>query len=321
VTEVTLPHAIEPAYLCHLVKPVRSTFVISEKPSTLRKDKRRADRSLRDDKRRSNHKYKHDMRDKAILGMASMLLVMLLCQHLNAQQTPLHQYAVNRNAWLMYFGDHKFSDRLGVHLEAQFRRYDRGASPQQLLLRTGLNYHFSPQVFATVGYCFVETYPYGDQPVRATFPEHRLWEQIQIKSQAGPFEWVNRLRLEQRFSQLPVSDDGGVYEPRDAVYTNRARILNRFSIPFRGKTIEDKSLYATVYDEVFINFGKNVAANFFDQNRLYAAIGYRIPKVGRLEIGYMYQTIHKADGIKIEQNHTLQVGLSSTLDFYKKTTK
>ena len=117
-------------------------------------------------------------------------------------------------------------------------------------------------MFATVGYCFVETYPYGDFPVKATFPEHRLWEQIQIKSQAGPFEWVNRLRLEQRFSQLPVSDDTGAYEPGDAVYTNRARILNRFSIPFKGKTIEDKSLYATVYDEVLIGFGKNVAANF-----------------------------------------------------------
>jgi len=291
VTEVTLLHTIEPTYICYLVETKRK------------------------------HEYKRDMKDKAIFGLSGIILAIVLCTHVHAQQTPLHQYAVNHNAWFMYFGDHKFSDRLGVHLEAQFRRHDWGASPQQLLLRTGLNYHFSPQVFATVGYCFVETYPYGDQPVRATFPEHRLWEQVQIKSQAGPFEWVNRLRLEQRFSQIPVSDNSGVFEPGDAVYTNRARILNRFSIPFRGKTIEDKSLYATVYDEVFINFGKHVAANLFDQNRLYAAFGYRIPQVGRLEIGYLYQVILKPDGIKIEQNHTLQAGLSSTLDFYKKTTK
>lgn len=259
------------------------------------------------------------MKNKAILILAGVALSALFCQRLQAQQAPLHQYAVNQHAWFMYVGDHKFSDRLGVHLEAQFRRHDWGATPQQLLLRTGLNYHFSPQVFATAGYCFVETYPYGDQPVRATFPEHRFWEQIQHKSQSGRFEWVNRLRLEQRFADLPKLDgESGQYKPGDAVYTNRARILNRLSIPFKGTTIAEKSLYATVYDEAFISFGKHVAANFFDQNRLYAALGYRIPKIGRLEIGYLFQTIYKSDGIRIEQNHTLQVGLNSTVDFYKK---
>lgn len=255
------------------------------------------------------------MKNIIIIGAA----LLLFCKVGQAQNSPLHQYADNSNAWFMYFGDHKFADKFGVHLEAQFRRYDWGASPQQLLLRTGLNYHFSPQVFATVGYCFVETYPYGDFPVKATFPESRFWEQIQLKSQLSRFEWVNRLRLEQRLSKLPVADvSSGEFAPGDAVYTNRARLMQRVSVPFRGLKIADKSLYLSVYDEVLINFGKNVAANFFDQNRAYAAIGYRIPKVGRLELGYLYQTIHKPDGVKIERNHTLQVGLASNVDFFKK---
>ncbi|MEQ1745108.1 MAG: DUF2490 domain-containing protein [Saprospiraceae bacterium] len=255
---------------------------------------------------------------KKILLAGSACLT-LFCQSLLAQQIPVRQYATGENAWFMYFGSHKFSPRWGVHLEAQLRRSDWVASPQQVLFRTGLNYHFSPQVFATMGYCFVETYPYGDQPVKAAFPEHRLWEQMQIKSQAGRLEWVNRLRMEQRFVQLPALDSAtGAYSLGDAVYTNRMRILNRVSVPFRGNSIEDKSLYATVYDEVMVNFGKNVGANIFDQNRLYVAIGYRLPKIGRLEMGYLYQTIFKADGVRVEQNHTLQVGLLSNIDFYKK---
>ena len=254
------------------------------------------------------------------------IMVALMCitnfHFADAQTTPLHLYTDNNNTWFMYLGNHKISEKWGVHLEAQLRRNDYVAKPQQLLLRTGINYYFNNQVFVTAGYCFVETYPYGEFPAKATFPENRLWEQFQIKTQLKRVEWVSRFRLEQRFSNLPVlNTTQSIYEPGDAVYTNRFRLLNRFSIPFKGETIVDKSLYATVYDEFFINFGKNVAANFLDQNRAYAAIGYKIPSVGKLEIGYMYQTIFKGNGVKIENNHTFQIGLNSTIDFYKSQTK
>ena len=223
----------------------------------------------------------------------------------------------NLNAWFMYFGDHKVSDKWGVHLEAQFRRNNFFMDDQQLLLRTGINYHLSPQLMLTAGYCFVETYPYGGFPVKLTFPEHRLWEQVQIKTPLNAVEWVSRFRLEQRWSQNPIYN-AGAYELGDATYTNRFRLLNRFSIPLKGKTIGDKSFYVSAYDEFFINFGEHVGINIFDQNRAYLALGYKIPKIGRLEIGYLNQLILKSDGIKEEFNHTFQVGLSSTIDFKKK---
>ncbi len=247
-----------------------------------------------------------------------ILVIFLFSLKLQAQTSHLHVQTQNTNAWFMYFGDHKFSNKFGVHLEAQLRRNDIVSNPQQLLLRTGLNYHINNLIMATVGYCFVETYPYGAFPVKTNFPENRLWEQIQIKNQYGRFEWVCRFRLEQRFSKIPVLNTSStVYEPGDAVYTNRFRSLNRVSIPFKGKTINDKSFYISAYDEFFISFGKKVAANLFDQNRAYVALGYKIPKIGRLEVGYMYQAILKGDGVKIENNNTLQLGLSSTINFYK----
>jgi len=221
------------------------------------------------------------------------------------------------NAWYMYFGDHKVSDKWGVHLEAQIRRHGLIDEGQQLLLRTGINYHFTNNVFATVGYGFIETYPYGELPSRATFPEHRIWEQVQVKNQMGVVEFVSRFRLEQRYSKLPVLVND-VYKPGDAVYTNRFRLLNRFSVPFKGKTIEDGSFYISVYDEFMINYGKNAGYNIFDQNRAYLALGYKIPMLGRLEVGYLNQLGFKGNGIDVENNHTLQIGLASTLDFYKK---
>lgn len=247
-------------------------------------------------------------------------LSLLLAFGLRAQS--VRQSTANRHAWFMYFGDHKFSSKWGVHLEAQFRRNLNVVDAQQLLLRTGLNYHLNTQAFLTAGYCFVETYPYGAFPVKAKYPEHRFWEQVQMKTSIECVEWVSRFRLEQRFSQLPVLNTStAMYEPGDAVYTNRFRLLNRFSLPLNGKTIQDKSIYLSAYDELFINAGKKTGVNVFDQNRLYMAIGYKIPKLGRLEAGYLEQTLVKSDGVRMENNHTLQLGLSSTIDFYKKKTK
>lgn len=245
------------------------------------------------------------------------LAITLFSYFNNFAQSPLRNTQPNNNGWFMYFGDHKFSEHWGIHLEAQLRRNEIIAKPLQLLLRTGVNYHFAQNAFVTAGYCYVHTSPYGVFPNKSSFPENRFWEQLQVKSQVDRIETITRLRFEQRFSKLPVEHSPGEYAPGDDVYTNRARILIRLSVPFKGKVIEDKSLYLSCYNEAFINFGENVQANIFDQNRAYAAIGYKIPKWGRLEIGYMNQLLVKADGVKIENNHTLQVGFISTLDFRK----
>lgn len=252
----------------------------------------------------------------------SILLPILLLATMVAGAQSVRHSTANNNAWFMYIGDHKFADKWGVHLEAQFRRRINVVDPQQLLLRTGINYHLNANAFVTAGYCFVETYPYGGLPVKVKFPEHRFWEQLQIKSNLNRFEWISRFRLEQRFSQLPVLNTGSaMYEPGDAVYTNRFRLMNRFSLPLKGTSIQDNTFYLTAYDEIFINAGKKAGVNVFDQNRLYGAIGYKIPKVGRLEAGYLEQTIIKSDGVRMENNHTLQLGLSSNIDFYKKRKK
>lgn len=226
---------------------------------------------------------------------------------------------INNNAWLVYNGDHKVSDKWGVHLEMQVRRNELLSKPMQLLPRVGINYYFNPQVMATAGYAYVETDPYGKFPVTTKFGESRAWEQIQIKNQFNRVEQVNRIRLEQRFVNLPVrSATDGTYKPGPAVYSNRIRLQNRIAVPLNGKTIVDKSVYVTAADEIFVNFGKNVGKNIFDQNRAYAAIGYKVPKLGRVEAGYLWQVVAKSDGIRIESNHTLQVGIFSTIDFYKK---
>ncbi len=245
-----------------------------------------------------------------ILGLLSGLTGVTPAQ---TQTTPRVR-ADQSHAWFMYFGDHPLKGPWSLHMEAQWRRAALGAKPQQLLLRTGLTRKWGTSLSTTLGYGFVETYPYGAFPVPATFPEHRLWQQVQWRQKQGRLEWTNRLRLEQRWSDLPRLVD----DPDDPVayswaYTNRARVLNRVAIPLRGKDVQAGRLYLAVYDELMVNFGRKVAANVFDQNRAYLALGYQIPKAGRLELGYMLQTVFRPNGFQVEQNHTLQVGFTHSL--------
>jgi hypothetical protein len=82
-------------------------------------------------------------------------------------------------------------------------------------------------------------------------------------------------------------------------------------------------IFATLYDEVFINFGKDVGYNIFDQNRLYGAIGYSISPTLKMELGYLNQVVQlrslDAASLKnrIENNHTLQIALFSNVSFGK----
>lgn len=228
------------------------------------------------------------------------------------------QYANNYNGWFAYSGSHKLTDKWGLHLEIQWRRSNMILDNQQLLTRGGINYYLNGQIYLTAGYCHVLTYPYGAFAAKSMFPENRIWEQINFKSNAGIIEINNRLRLEQRYVHSPVLQDNGLFEPGDATYTNRARALLRFSVPLKGKAIEDRTWYVSGFNEVFINFGKNVGYNILDQNRAYLGLGYKLPKLGRLEVGYLNQLVLRSDGIKVERNHTVQVSLSSNIEFRKK---
>jgi len=213
--------------------------------------------------------------------------------------------------WLVLNGNTKLNDCFSIFHDFQFRRDDLGATWQQLLLRAGLTYKINDAVSATAGYGFVETHPYGDFPVANTFPEHRIWEQLQFKQTIGKMSFISRYRLEQRMIGNSAT---GEFQPYR--FENRMRYMGRFAIPLVTK--EDKKLSAVVYDEIFVNFGKNVGRNTFDQNRLFAGFNYAFsPKVA-IEIGYLnhmvqLRTLTATNLQKFENNHTLMV--TNTLNF------
>jgi len=247
------------------------------------------------------------------LILAAVLIVVTCCftfsQKIISPQT---------HAWVMCFGNHRISERWGLHTEYQWRRSDLFNDWQQSLLRLGVDYYAKSGAQFTAGYGWIRTYTYGDQPIAYNFNEHRIWEQLILKSKAGRFDFQHRYRLEQRFLENWVNDAFGTYAMDGFLFRQRIRYRFLVTMPISRKEMKDNTLFLAAYDEPLLGFGKGIAKNILDQNRLYVALGWRFNSNFNVQLGYLNQFIVKKDGVQAERNHTLQLGVTYNLDARKK---
>ncbi|EHQ28549.1 DUF2490 domain-containing protein [Mucilaginibacter paludis] len=245
-------------------------------------------------------------------------ILSIASQHqLSAQNTRYN--TSNFNAWVALNGQFLITDKWGLHAEVQIRRNEGFSRWQQLLLRPGIFYNINPNLMATAGYAYVETYPYGEIPIaKVAFPEHRIWQQLQLTQRTGSVDVISRLRLEQRF----FGDvNAGTFT--NTRFENRFRYMLRAVIPLTRDANKVTKLYVPVYDEAFIAFGKNVKYNTFDQNRFGIGLGLNEGKFGKIEIGYLYQYVQQRNLLPdmrqvVENNHTLSITYFSALRLGKK---
>lgn len=230
--------------------------------------------------------------------MIRNLLLFSLAVPLAAQNRVVDNSA---QLWLVYEGVHPLKEsKWRVHLEGQWRRHDAGLTWQQLLLRPGIAYAFSPKVSASAGYAFVETWPYGVMAAARRFSENRIWEQVTLNNRTGKASWLSRFRFENRW--IGVSDRSWRYE-------NRLRLMQRFSAPISPRT------YFVAFDEYFLYVKPYVSNSIFDQNRAFAGIGRMLANDWRIEAGYMNQTLLRRSGAVLEVNHTIRVVVVSGASF------
>jgi Protein of unknown function (DUF2490) len=240
------------------------------------------------------------------------IVPLLLCAFAFGQKTISNQ----QHAWTSFQGNHKLNDHWGIHTEYQWRREDFYSHWQQSLLRLGVDYYSKNKFQYTAGYGWIKSFLYGDQPIGHETNEHRIWEQFQYKTKFPYGEIVHRYRLEQRFIENWVKDAQGVYAKDGYLYRNRFRYRFLVNIPLNKREMGPKTLFLTAYDEVFLGFGKGIAKNILDQNRANFGIGWMQSPALSFQIGYLNQFVVKTDAIKMERNHTLNIGF--TYNFIRK---
>lgn len=217
---------------------------------------------------------------------------------LTAQETGEDDWGI----WYMYFGTNKIAEKWSLHTEAQFRYYETGGNFNQLLLRTGANYHINSNAIATLGYGFIDTDPsFMDEPSSGNkILEHRIFEQFILKNKVWEFLFEHRYRFEQRFiynKDLSTPSN----ELRETQH--RARYRLQMTLPLTD------TFFLNFYDEIFLNLQDSV----FGQNRLYAAIGIHITRNSSVQFGYLKNHFPSANFDRI------QVGVFFNPDLRKKS--
>ncbi|MFT7033704.1 MAG: hypothetical protein ACJA2S_002212 [Cyclobacteriaceae bacterium] len=218
----------------------------------------------------------------------------------------------NNDLWFLLHGNYYFSEKFGFDSEAHLRLSDLGYQKQQILLRPSVYYKFNDKVKFYLGYTYINTYPYGDQPIAARTPENNLWIQASVSQKLGQLGLSHRYRLEQRWvGKMTLGNNG--FELTDRIHKNRIRY--RITAKFRIPT--DQRFYFTAFDEVWINYGKNTGLNYLDQNWMYGGGGFYFNEETAIELAYMWQLVKKSDGIREESNNTLQLSLHYNLPLKK----
>jgi len=192
---------------------------------------------------------------------------------------------INENeigAWYMYFFNTTFKESSwGVQGDIQYRNWNIGGDLEQLLLRGGITYKpKDTAIKLTLGYGHVTTGSFETD--NSTSPESRIYQEALYPVQFGNRVYTNhRFRYEQRF-----------VENQD--FRTRYRYNLFLNIPLNKSSMDDKTLYLALYNELFINGQRNIGngstVEIFDRNRLYGALGYMIKKGLKIQLGVMKQT-------------------------------
>lgn len=207
--------------------------------------------------------------------------------------------------WLASFHTIKTGKKTSIHNDIQLRSTNHLKQMQTLLLRGGLNIHITKKLTVTAGYAFISNRRTISN-VTGYAPEHRIWQQLLYTHRWKQVAISHRFRVEQRFIAKSTIVNNEL-ENEGSAYANRLRYFIRNILPLRKAPSFDKGVFAALQNEVFVNFGNtaNVNGEFFDQNRFYLAVGYRIHKSFDIEAGYMNQYINGRTSIT--NNHIAQL--------------
>lgn len=225
--------------------------------------------------------------------------------HINAQTTHAQE------SWWDYLNQNRYSDKWGSWLDVQLKLIDGYTHQKNAGEYTGGASYFANANFKyTAAFTYVDGYPNGAHVNHTA--ELRPWAMIQLNTNNHYSKWLQWLRVEERFKETIQNKVGtGDF---DASTRLRYYVLAQF--PLNNKHKYDKgSLSFVTSEELYLNFGKNIVYNTFDQNRFFLGFYYYLNKSNILQLGYtnMYQKYNAPN--KFLQSDVLRVSVFNNIDF------
>lgn len=235
-------------------------------------------------------------------------LFSILMSNLMAQKTIVD----DEQLWFGFFNQSRLSNKWGLWFDAHLRLKENYIGDfSQGIVRIGPTYYMSEDVRLTAAYAYVHTFP-APGHANIALPEHRPWQQVQWFMRGKKARLVQAVRLEERFRRKTFNDDqlGEGYH-----FNWRVRYNFALFVPLSKKRFDPGSVQLLFNNELFVNFGKNIVYNHFDQNRLFVGLAYQLNQNAQIQGGYMNLYQQLASGHQFRNQHTVRLFYLHNLDW------
>lgn len=182
------------------------------------------------------------------------------------------------------------------------------ATDLQFYLQPSIIYVQSPNLNFAGSYTYQRNNPFNNNFTN----EHRIWEQVTYSFPLSNGRLSNRFRFEERFIENKIS--------KKYPFSTRARYQIGFNMPLQGNTLEKNEFYFNTYNEFYFSITGDKNATY-SEDWAYAGCGYDFGKMGRLELGYLFQAAVRNKQQDIRFLNLAQVMWITNFNFIKSKEK
>jgi len=254
--------------------------------------------------------------------MQNFFFLLCLCGLLSfalpaqSQDTPEREVEHTTGFWLGSYTKYRLGKRLFYYGEYHFRRRDNFIKNMgQIYLRFGMTYLVNKKFEITGGVVtpmyWAPPYLQGKEGVETWVPQYRFWEQFLFVQPVGRFKLYHTFRLEQRWRK-------GYYEGDPFRLTFRFRYKFTAYCPLNHEKLVNRTLFFSGYNEIFMQAGKPITYNHFEDNRFFVGLGYIINENFQVQTGYMWTYRHAGGPYSYEHRHIPRLSFYHNLDFYRR---
>jgi hypothetical protein len=238
-----------------------------------------------------------------------ILLLLLGPFQLNAQT---RQVQYGQQSWLDYLNQNRYSKQWGSWIDLQLKLTDNYYK-SELATETalGATYYTKNNLKLVGALTYVDLIHEGSNNYHLA--EYRPWQMVQLNTNLAHLKTLQWLRLEERFKETAINNVPSHHY--DFNYRLRYQFLS--NIPLTSHPYQKGSLSFVVSEEVYLNFGKNIVYNTFDQNRFSAGFYYYLNSENIFQFGYtnVYQILNQKD--KFNNVDVVRLSIFNNIDFRK----
>jgi hypothetical protein len=155
-------------------------------------------------------------------------------------------------------------------------------------------------------------------PSKLMIPEWRPHIEVNHKNKISDRFTINqRFRAEWRF----IKNTNKTFTETTDGYSNNFRFRFQMVLDYAAYKKDEKSLHLIVFDEIFLNAGKTIVRNIFDQNRIGFSVRYNFNKKVGVELGYINWYQQRPSGVDFYNRQILRCTLHNNFSIRKKEKK